>query len=134
MATQDDERHQIIARNVLRRPDMIADDSILLWQRLALELAAIIGHGGFHSLYARSVHLARAHHPWLADATDQQFIGLKECLAQQESAQAGAASIALLTIFTDTLILLIGELLTMSLLRSAWEHDTVDNAGKEAQQ
>jgi hypothetical protein len=129
MATND-ERHQMIERNVLRRPETVMADAIVLWQRLAIELTAIIGHSGFDTLYARSIHMVRTQHPWLAEGGDPRFEKLKTSLESQEPALAGAASIALLTIFTDTLIQLIGEPLTTAILRSAWGQDTANTAAK----
>lgn len=133
MATND-ERHQMIARNVTRRPDSATADTVVLWQRLAVELVAIIGHSGFDTLYARSIHLVRAQHPWLVEGADPRFDKLRASLDAQAPAPAGAASIALLTTFTDTLIQLIGESLTTTILRSAWGQDTADTAAKGIQQ
>ncbi len=107
----------------------------MLWERLATELSPIIGERGFASLYARSLHRAGLEFPWLAphppeapaDAFKLLASNLKECAP----AEAQAASAALLIIFTDTLILLIGELLTNSILRKAWGDDVVNNAGTE---
>jgi len=129
MATND-ERYQMIERHVMRRPETVVDDAIVLWQRLAVALVAIIGHSGFDTLYARSIHLARAQHGWLAEGGDPTFHALRTSLDSQEPALAGAASIALLTIFTDTLIQLIGEPLTTAILQSAWSQDTATTAAK----
>ena len=133
MATND-ERHQMIERNVMRRPEPAKADTIVLWERLAVELVAIIGHSGFDTLYARSIHVVRVEHPWLAEGSDPRFEKLRASLTGQEQAPAGAASIALLTTFTDTLIQLIGESLTTAILRSAWGQDTADTAAKGIQQ
>lgn len=132
MATND-ERHQMIRHSVMRRPDAIADGSIALWRRLSTELSAIIGDRGFQTLYARSVHLLRAQHPWLEEGIDPDFEHLRTRLGQQEAALAGAASTALLTVFTDTLIMLIGEPLTITILHAAWDQDATTNAAKETQ-
>jgi hypothetical protein len=133
MATND-ERHQMIERNVMRRPETGKADTIVLWDRLAVELVAIIGHSGFDTLYARSIHVVRAQHPWLAEGSDPRFEALRTSLAGQEQAAADAASIALLTTFTDTLIQLIGESLTTAILQSAWGQNTADTAAKGIQQ
>lgn len=129
MATND-ERHQMIERNVMRRPETATADAIVLWRRLAVELIAIIGLSGFETLYARSVHLVRARHPWLAEGADPGFERLRASLGEQPPAAASAAGIDLLTIFTDTLIQLIGEPLTTAILKSAWNQDTADTAAK----
>lgn len=132
--TTNDERHQMIERNVMRSPETLRADTIVLWERLAIELSAIIGDGGFSTLYARSLHVTRAAHPWLEEGDDPRREKLAASLEAQELARAGLASIALLTTFTDTLIQLIGESLTTAILRSAWGQDTADNAAKEIQQ
>jgi hypothetical protein len=130
MATND-ERHQMIERNVMRGPDTPGPDVIALWERLAAELSGIIGQNGFDTLYARSVHVARTRHPWLEEGADTGFGRLKAALEGREPAVAGAASVDLLTTFTDTLVQLIGAPLTTAILRSAWGQDTADTAAKE---
>lgn len=132
MATYD-ERHQMIERNVMRRPETATADAVALWERLAVELIAIIGRSGFDTLYARSLHLVRARHAWLEQGDDPDFQRLKASLESQEPATAAAAGIALLTTFTDTLMQLIGEPLTTAILKSAWNQDTAHNAAKENQ-
>jgi hypothetical protein len=131
MATND-ERHQMIRHSVMRRPDAIADGSIDLWRRLCTELSAIIGDRGFQTLYARSIHLLRPQYPWLEEGSDPAFEQLRTSLGQQEAALAGAASTALLNLFTDTLIVLIGEPLTTAILHAAWD-DAPANIAKETQ-
>ncbi len=91
MATND-ERHRLIQRCVMRRPEAAAEDSVALWQRLAAELGAIIGEGAFQALFARSVHMARASYPWLADGANDAFAALRASLGLHP-AQTGAASI-----------------------------------------
>jgi hypothetical protein len=125
----------MIEQAVRRMPDAQADASVSLWQSLATELRVIIGERGFESLYARSLYRAGAAFPWLAphppQATGDAFKLLALRLKGRDPAEAQAASAALLNIFTDTLILLIGELLTNSILRKAWGDDVVNDAGTE---
>ena len=122
----------------MQRPDAMVEVSVHLWERLAIELISIIGEGGFQSLYSRSIHLASATYPWLAPSripqqTKSRFEGLKISLEGQDPAKASEASITLLTTFVDILAVLIGELLTTSILRSAWGDDALDSAAKELQ-
>jgi hypothetical protein len=135
MATTEQQRHRMIERAVLRRPDTQADISIGMWESLATELRTIIGERGFELLYARSLERAGAQFPWLAphppQAAGDAFALLTASLNARAPAEAHAASAAFLNVFTDTLILLIGELLTNSLLRKAWGDDVVNNAGTE---
>lgn len=120
----------------MRRPDAVVDVSIRLWEQLARNLSSIIGERGFQSLYKRSLSLTVSRFPWLeldgsaaSDASD--FAGLKLCLAAQDPAHAGEANIALLITFINILAVLIGELLTSSILRSAWGDDALDTVVKE---
>jgi hypothetical protein len=120
----------------MQRPDAIVDVSIDLWDRLAFKLISIIGEAGFQSLYERSVHLAGATFPWIEQkrplqASDSRFAALKSNLEERDPADAGEASILLLITLIDILTLLIGELLTASILSSAWGDDVFDTAGKE---
>lgn len=133
MATIDEQRHQMIRRIVLRRQASPAE-LILLWERLAAELTAIIGHAGFFTLYGRAAHLARASHAGVPATAGADFEGLRAHLALQAPQQAAEINIALLTIFIDTLICLIGAPLTTTILHSAWGADAVETAGKEPQQ
>ena len=47
-------RHQLIESKILQRTDNEVDTALCLWEKRALELTAIIGEGGFSSLYARA--------------------------------------------------------------------------------
>ncbi|MES2534823.1 MAG: hypothetical protein V4632_03025 [Pseudomonadota bacterium] len=120
----------------MQRPEAVVAVTIDLLERLAAELISIIGDGGFQSLYSRSVHLTSASFPWMlknhpSQQPDARFAGLQAALEERNFTEAGEASIALLTTFIDILALLIGELLTTSILRSAWGDDVSDIAVKE---
>lgn len=122
----------------MRRPEAVPDMSVQLWEQLAKELILLIGEGGFQSLYERSVHLAKGAFPWLvasgpSQPGDPRFTSLKISLAGRDRTEASEASIALLITFIDILASLIGELLTTSILRSAWGDDASDSAVKEIQ-
>ena len=114
-----------------------ADASIVLWERLAAELTGIIGERGFASLYARSLNQAALQYAWLAPhppkASSDAFTLLASSLKAHAPAEAQAASGAMLNIFIDTLIVLIGQLVTNSILRTAWGDDVVNFAGTEYQ-
>lgn len=138
MAADHFSRNQMIRKAVLQRPQAIPDATVRLWQCLASELIAIIGDGGFQSLYARSVYLNIASFSWLtpvhpAQGSDARFAGLQKDLEGQEVSQAGEASITLLITFIDILAVLIGDLLTASILHAAWGDDATDIAVKELQ-
>ena len=116
----------MIRRARLRQPEAGNDVTIVLWQRLAAELVTLIGEGGFQSLYARSLKLERRDWPWLAadDSMASGFAGLKASLQARPPGQAASASSALLGTLIDLLALLIGEQLTINLLRTAWGSET----------
>ena len=118
-------RHQIIVSLTASHPEKVADAAIILWERMATQIIAIIGVGGFNSLYARSLFLTQSDFPWLNGCelpcpVDQRFTALKNSLAEQTPSDATAANNQLLRTFTDILAALIGEALTSSILRSAW--------------
>jgi hypothetical protein len=136
MATINAQRHQIIKMAVMKRPEAIPDVTVDLWDQLASELISIIGEGGFHSLYVRSVHLSAVTFPWIAQSqlpqmTGSRFAGLKMRLEERDIKEASQASITLLITFIDILALLIGDLLTTSMLCSAWGDDALDIAVKD---
>ena len=136
MTTKTPQRDQMIKRAVMQRPETVAEVSIHLWEKLAYELISIIGEGGFQSLYKRSTHLTSESFPWMiviqsVRPADSRFADLKTCLEGRDFAEAGEASTALLITFIDILALLIGELLTARILRSAWGDDALDTVAKE---
>lgn len=123
----------------MQRPEEFLDVTIHLWERLARDLVTLIGEGGFQSLYSRSVHVTGRTFPWLvlnspSMQVDFRFTGLKKSFEERDFTEASEASIALLSFFIDILSSLIGELLTTSILRSAWGDDALDIAVKEQQQ
>ncbi len=107
------------------------------WRRLSLALSAIIGEHGFASLYARCLHQTASAFPWITQSSPQPaesaFVRLAADLHARTDSEAAAACDALLTIFIDTLIVLLGELLTNRILRAAWDDDVADAAGPEQQ-
>lgn len=136
----DTARHRSIQRLVLSQPGVsVADTSISLWTRLAAELVLLIGDGGFAPLYVRSVHLSAASFPWLRPISevtplangDGRFSSLKRSLDEQDADEASQASAVLLNTFIDMLARLIGETLTIGILRSAWATTPFDLVDKE---
>jgi hypothetical protein len=137
MATTDQQRHQMIERAVRALPKANADIGIVLWERLAAELTVIIGDRGFASLYSRSLNEAGAEFAWLEPHPPKPpfdaFKLLASILETRAPEEAQAANAAVLNIFIDTLIILIGELVTNSILRTAWGDDVVNDAVTEQQ-
>ncbi|MEO8117721.1 MAG: hypothetical protein ABI606_00170 [Rhodoferax sp.] len=136
METKDFSRHEIIVGLTEQHTEKVADNAIVLWEQMATQIIAIVGEGGFNSLYARSLFLIVSHHPWLASGalspqTGQRFSELNKCLEGQTPAQAVAGTTLLLITFTDILASLIGEQLTIRILQSAWGPGTQGSIGKE---
>lgn len=89
------------------------------WNLVRSRLAPIIGEDGFRILFSRSLHRARAEHPWLArDAVliDNPFSSLKTSLASQPPESAAQGIRALVAHFDALLHALIGKELAIRLL------------------
>ena len=135
MATVHEQRQRRIEHALLRDPGAVVDVSIRLWEQLATELNQIIGERGVELMYARSLHQSQKQFSWLTlhppQALAAAMTALRASLQGQADSAACAASTAMLMHFINTLILLIGELLTNSILLKAWGDDVVNNAGTE---
>lgn len=128
-------RHQLIESLTVPATEKAAATAIVLWERMATEIIAIVGSGGFDSLYARSIFLSQTLYPWLvcsqaSVSAEQRFAAFKSSLEKQTPDVVIEANIRLLCTFTDILALLIGETLTTSILRSAWGDDARVPAAK----
>ncbi|MGX9699310.1 hypothetical protein ACWYXK_20260 [Janthinobacterium lividum] len=135
MATVHEQRQRKIEHALLRDPGAVVDVSIRLWEQRATELNQIIGERGVESMYARSLHQSQKQFNWLTphppQALEAAMRALRASLQGQADTAACAASTAMMMHFINTLILLIGELLTNSILLKAWGDDVVNNAGTE---
>jgi hypothetical protein len=92
---------------------------------LARVSAPLIGQVGVDALTGRAVHLARREYPWLVDTrepeqAEEAFPQVIVCLERQDPAVATEAVGAVFATFTELLVNLIGEPLTVGLLRKAW--------------
>lgn len=131
-------RQQSIDRLISAGHEGIADTAIGLWERLAIQIVALVGEAGLESLYARSVYLAQLTFPWLNVATQTpsdggRFESLRAHLEERAPELASEANRLLLVIFTDTLASLIGGPLTERVLNSAWGNLHHDRTNKEKQ-
>ena len=139
METSELLRQQLVKRRMaLPSEEEVADTAIDLWEQIATQIISIIGEGGFDSLYLRSVSLTQSTYPWLAAVlmppqADHRFAKLKISFEGHTPEQARAANCLLLITFTDILASLIGEQLTIRILRSAWGDDPSKVPGKEFQ-
>ncbi len=91
-----------------------------------MELISIIGDGGFRMLFARSVSLAKGQFPWLENIllphrSGSQFLHFKACFAGRDVEEMRDANALILSAFVETLSSLVGDTLTTSILRPAWE-------------
>jgi len=121
----DSPRRRLIAAALAERPEEVVETTLGLWSRFAPELTAVVGAGGFMSLYSRSVKLTGGRYPWVLSELSKPTCGdglseLRACLGHQTPAQAHLASEDLLNVFFDLLASLIGESLTGQILDSAW--------------
>jgi hypothetical protein len=139
METRELLRQQLVER-LMAQPteEEVAVTAIDLWKKISTQIISIIGEGGFDSLYMRSVCLTQSTYPWLAAVSLQskiylRFTDLKISLEGQTPEQVSAANSLLLITFTDILASLIGEQLTIRILRSAWGDSPSKMPGKEFQ-
>ncbi|MEM8510775.1 hypothetical protein RCH14_000066 [Massilia sp. MP_M2] len=126
------QRHALIERAVLVLGQR-GESSVTLWTSIATALGKIIGHQGFDSLLVRCMNELEPDHPWLAGvqpADTGALTHLSTLLASRAPEESERASAALLHIFADTLILLVGELVTNRILHSAWKTLAVEDASE----
>ena len=121
-------RHQLVKSLTATHTDHVAEAAIEVWTRMATPLISIVGEAGFNSLYSRSAYLTQMTFPWIPPCTlltpmVQRLDELKVSLAGQTPALAREANSQLLITFTDILASLIGEDLTIGVLRLAWDDD-----------
>jgi hypothetical protein len=114
----------------------IAAAALRAYERLAQELAPLIGEAVIDAVCARSVHLTQREFSWLAPAGSAEprtapFTQVRMSLERQDPAVATDAAIAVLATFGELLALFIGESLTTSLLRDAWPGAFFDDATRE---
>lgn len=130
--TANDLRRDAIRRTLAHHaggaPDAaaVAEATLSTWAQVAAQLTLVLGMRGVDALLRRSLHLTSVTFPWLAvigegrETTTALLANLKACLAQRETADASAASLALLATFTELLANLIGDSLTELLLDPVW--------------
>ena len=121
----DHSRRKLIAAALAERPEAVVEITLGLWNRFAPELIAVVGAGGFKSLYSRSIKISSGRFPWLSvelvtPTYLNEFSRLEARLGLRTSAEAHLASEDLLNVFFDLLASLIGESLTSQIMNSAW--------------
>lgn len=136
MATDDDSSHAIIERFLASDRLAAVDLSVQLAQLLAGALVGIIGELGFQSILLHGVARTAHAFSWLTYdpqtySSDPEFEHLRQCLSGREAAVVLAASRQLFKAFIDILVSLIGEHLTLVILRSALSHAMTGKTAKE---
>ena len=115
----------------------LAAATLRLYETLAAQLALLIGEAGVRALTARSLHLVQRDFAWLGEARDpgpseRPFAQVGLRLARQEPALAREAAATALATLGGLLATLIGDALTISVLRAAWPsafpHETQQEA------
>jgi hypothetical protein len=100
---------------------------IELFQPLRLQLASLVSEDGYSFLFERSIHQTAQQYKWIGVPSNasgaERLSELGAVLAQRTHGEALAASTSLLLNFIDLVASLIGESLTVSILRSAWGDD-----------
>jgi hypothetical protein len=128
--------HHLIETLTPFHSESVVDEVIGLWEPMATQIIMIVGDGGFNSLYVRALSLTQPTFPWLtvtsppSQATNH-FAELAKCLEGQSPEQIRTANNLLLTTFADILATLIGEDLTIQILRSAWGVEASDSPRKD---
>lgn len=114
----------------------VAKMAVSIWKDVRTALSPIIGEGGVTALFKRGIHMTRDAHPFLAtvledNAQPDELVAMQAVLAQQTSAIAAAANMAVLQNFQDLLISLIGLSLTERLLRPVWDKPSSSQAEQD---
>jgi hypothetical protein len=91
-------------------------------EKLRHHLATLMGNDGFHALLSRALALANAEVPWLraVQVKAGSFEGLDELEGQVDQEEIAVGCVVLLAQLLGLLGTLIGEGLTLRLVREAW--------------
>lgn len=105
----------------------LADALEGVWRAVGDHLFGIIGHQGVSGLYQRSLHVAGRDHAWLADCFEgaqapMDLKLLRATMMRQPFENAREGAIALLDIFYQMLVGMVGVSLSERLLRSIWQN------------
>jgi len=125
-------RYELIKNYVALYAEKDAEGLISLWERIAIEIVALVGNGGFNSLYERCIGLTQTNYPWLIVSPTLppgagRFTELRQLFSEQSITQTNAANNQLLITFSDLLASLIGEQITIVILHTAMNHRKTDS-------
>jgi hypothetical protein len=97
--------------------------AFLVGEKLRPHLATLMGNVGFRALLSRALALANAEVPWLRAVhvkADGSLEGLDELEAQVDPEEMAEGTVVLAAQLLGLLVVLIGENLTLRLVREAW--------------
>lgn len=102
--------------------EQVAGMAVAIWREIEAALAPVIGQPGVAALLRRSQYLVRAVHPWLGSfqhdtPTVPALEALHSALASRPADEAARGNAALLQVFHDLIVSLIGASLCERLLR-----------------
>lgn len=107
--------------------------SLLLPVRV--QVASLVSEDGFSFLFVRSIHQTAQRYPWIDNASKatgaERLADVRALLEQRPREEALAGGTFLLLNFIDLVASLIGEPLTISILRSAWGNDALGTMGED---
>jgi hypothetical protein len=117
----------VIGADAGSNPDVavIATAASRAYEELARVTIPLIGALGVDALTDRAVYLAKREYPWLGDTHGQPpagaaFLAVVASLNERDAASATGGAAAVLAELAGLLVTLIGEGLTLRLLRDAW--------------
>jgi hypothetical protein len=114
----------------------VAAAALRLCERIARQLAPLIGEAGVAAICDRALYLAQQRVPRLAPVRaaqpeDGPFTRAHLFIEHQDPALVSEAALALLTTVSELLASFIGDSLTTHLLREAWADDFDSDAAEE---
>jgi hypothetical protein len=130
-ATQVERAKRLLANegDAGRSSEECAAAAWLVYEKLNVRLAPLLGSTGVQALFVRSAKLAQAEFVSLAEvATSEGMKKLGACLQALAPVDASEVAATLFGTFLDLITTFIGERLTVLVLRSAWP--TIDDTAR----
>lgn len=129
-------RHQQITALLSSLPAGEPGSGLLtLLRPLRAQVASLVSDDGFSYLLERTLFLTAQSFQWIkaesASSTEAGLDNLRAKLATRTHEEALAASVCLLASFIDLVASLIGDSLTVGILRAAWGDDALGAWGED---
>jgi hypothetical protein len=129
-STRDLARRLLAASKTASNPHV--PEAVVVIEKLRSSLTKFAGFEGFASLLRRALRLASADVPSLKSvkvASDGRLEGFEQIVADRGTGAAGdAAAVAVIAHLLWLLVTFIGEPLTLTLVREAWSHNSLDES------